>query len=107
MVPGDTATRPVARVTRRRMKTDEEMPADTGLRPSTYLNNPIEQDHRGVKRRIGLMLGFELFRTPAVMIVGIEFTLRIQGGRFGPRRLHPGDRRAPAVRDAVLAAQQR
>jgi transposase-like protein len=29
------------------------------LRSSKYLNNIVEQDHRGVKARIGPMLGFK------------------------------------------------
>jgi transposase-like protein len=32
---------------------------DTKLRSSKYLNNIIEQDHRGVKARIGSMLSFK------------------------------------------------
>ncbi|MGH7041505.1 MAG: DDE-type integrase/transposase/recombinase [Acetobacteraceae bacterium] len=35
-------------------------------------NNLIEQDHRGVKLRIGPMLGFKRFRTAALTIAGIE-----------------------------------
>ena len=38
----------------------------------------IEQDHRGVKLRIGLMLGFKLFETA---IAGIELLRRIQKGK--------------------------
>jgi transposase-like protein len=34
---------------------------DTKLRSSKYLNNMIEQDHRGVKSWIGPMLGFKNF----------------------------------------------
>jgi hypothetical protein len=32
----------------REMKTDGQMPVDTKVRSSKYLNNLIEQDHRGV-----------------------------------------------------------
>jgi transposase-like protein len=35
----------------REMKADSQMPADTKLRSSKYLNNLIEQDHRGVTHR--------------------------------------------------------
>ena len=35
--------------------------ADTKLRSSKYLNNLIEQDHRGVKQRIATMLGLKGF----------------------------------------------
>jgi transposase-like protein len=45
---------------------------DTKLRSSKYLNNIVEQDHRGVKARIGQMLGFKKFRRAKVTIAGIE-----------------------------------
>jgi transposase-like protein len=38
------------------------LPTNTKLRSSKYLNNLIEQDHRGVKQRIAVMLGFKEFR---------------------------------------------
>ena len=60
------------------MKADGELPDDTKLRSSKYLNNLIEQDHRGVKLRIGPMLGFKLFRTAAITIAGIELLRRIK-----------------------------
>jgi transposase-like protein len=89
----------------REMKTDGELPADTRLRSSKYLNNLIEQDHRGVKQRIGPMLGFKWFRTAAITTAGIELLLRIRKGQFNLGRLRLRDRRAPAVWGAVLAAQ--
>jgi transposase-like protein len=89
----------------REMKTDGELPADTRLRSSKYLNNLIEQDHRGVKQRIGPMLGFKWFRTAAITTAGIELLLRIRKGQFNLGRLCLRDRRAPAVWGAVLAAQ--
>ena len=46
----------------RELKTDGLLPAETKLRSSKYLNNLIEQDHRGVKQRIAVMLGFKGFR---------------------------------------------
>ena len=50
--------------------------ADSGLpierRQSKYLNNVIEQDHRGVKRITGPMLGFKTFRCARILIAGIE-----------------------------------
>jgi transposase-like protein len=89
----------------REMKSDGELPADTRLRSSKYLNNLIEQDHRGVKLRIGPMLGFKRFKTAAITIAGIELLLRIRKGQFDLSRLRLRDQRAPAVWDAVLAAQ--
>ena len=42
----------------REMRTDGLLPKRTVVRSSKYLNNLIEQDHRGVKSRIRPMLGF-------------------------------------------------
>jgi transposase-like protein len=80
------------------------MPTDTKLRSSKYLNNLIEQDHRGVKARIGPMLGFKRFRTAAVIIVGIVLLRRIRKGQFNLRRLRLNSRGTPAIWNAVLAA---
>jgi transposase-like protein len=87
----------------REMKANGELPGDTKLRSSKYLNNLIEQDHRGVELRIGPMLGFKQFRTAAITIAGIELLRRISKGQFNLARLRLQDRRAPAVWDAVLA----
>ena len=57
----------------RELKADGSLPSDTKLRSSKYLNNLIEQDHRGVKQRIAVMLGFKAgFRHAAITIAGIE-----------------------------------
>jgi transposase-like protein len=39
----------------RELKADGSLPANTKLRSSKYLNNLIEQDHRGVKQRIAVI----------------------------------------------------
>ena len=88
----------------REMKTDGQLPANTKVRSSKYLNNLIEQDHRGVKLRIGPMLGFKWFRTAAITIAGIELLHRIRKGQFDLRGLRLKDRSTPAVWNAVLAA---
>ncbi len=88
----------------REMKGTGELPDDTTLRSSKYLNNLIEQDHRGVKLRIGPMLGFKLFRTAAITIAGIELLRRIQKGQFDLSRLHLKDRSASDIWNVVLAA---
>jgi IS6 family transposase len=88
----------------REMKANGELPDDTTLRSSKYLNNLIEQDHRGVKLRIGPMLGFKLFRTAAITIAGIEPLRRIQKGQFNLGRLRLKDRSASDIWNAVLAA---
>src|SRR6202022_3276066 len=59
------------------MKANGQLRADTTLRSSKYLNNLIEQDHRGAKLRIGPMLGFKWFKTAAGTIAGIELLRRI------------------------------
>jgi transposase-like protein len=87
-----------------------EMPAedmiwkDTKLRSSKYLNNMIEQDHRGVKSRIAPMLGFKIFKRAAVTIAGIELLHRIRKGQFDLCRLGVQGQAAPAIWTAVLAA---
>jgi transposase-like protein len=87
------------------MKADGELPADTKLRSSKYLNNLIEQDYRGVKLRIGPMLGFKRFWTAAIAIAGVELLRRISKGQFDLGRLRLRDRSAPAVWEVVLAAR--
>ena len=87
-----------------RHEIDGQLPADTKLRSSKYLNNLIEQDHRGVKLRIDPMLGFKRFRTAAITIAGIELLRRIHKGQFNLDRLFLRDRSVPSVWNAVLAA---
>src|SRR5713226_6818125 len=88
----------------RELKADGTLPADTKLRSSKYLNNLIEQDHRGVKQRIAVMLGFKGFRNAAITIAGIELMHRIRKGQFELGRLGVQGRAAPAVWNAVLGA---
>ena len=88
----------------RELKATGHLAANTNLRSSKYLNNLIEQDHRGVKLRIGPMLGFKRFRTAATTIAGIELLRRIHKGQFNLGRLRLKDRSTPAVWNAVLAA---
>jgi putative transposase len=88
----------------REMKTDGQLPAETKVRSSKYLNNLIEQDHRGVKLRIGPMLGFKWFTTAAIVLAGIELLRRIHKGQFNLRGLHLKDRSTPAIWNAVLAS---
>lgn len=77
---------------------------DTRLRSSKYLNNMIEQDHRGVKSRIKPMLGFKLFDRAAVTIAGVELLHRTRKGQFNLRRLRLQGQAAPAIWNAVLSA---
>src|SRR6201997_4351595 len=58
------------------------MPRRVRIRSSKYLNNIIEQDHRRIKQRVRLMLGFKRFDTAAVTITGIELAEKIQKDQF-------------------------
>jgi transposase-like protein len=88
----------------REMKADGQLPADTKVRSSKYLNTLIEQDHRGVKLRLGPMLGFQWFRTAAITIAGVELLRRIHKGQFNLRALRLKDRSTPSLWNAVLAS---
>ena len=88
----------------RELKADGSLPADTKLRSSKYLNNLIEQDHRGVKQRIAVMLGFNEFRYAAITIAGIELIHRIRKGPFGLERLRVPGQTASTIWNAVLIA---
>jgi transposase-like protein len=66
----------------RELKTDGLLPLDTKLRSSKYLNNLIEQDHRGVTQRVAVMLGFKGFKNAAITIAGIELMHRIRKGHL-------------------------
>ena len=88
----------------REMKTDGLLPRRTRLRSSKYLNNLIEQDHRGIKSRTRPMLGFKSFSSAAITIAGVELLRRIHKGQFSLSRLRLKDHTAPALWNAVLAA---
>jgi transposase-like protein len=86
----------------REMKADGVLPEDTKVRASKYLNNLIEQDHRNIKSRTNVMLGFELFRSAASTISGIKLMHRIRKGQFHLCALGIKDVTAPSVWNAVL-----
>ena len=53
----------------------EDVPSKEGsieIRQVKYLNNIVEQDHRGVKRRTGPMLGFKSFHSAQRTLAGVE-----------------------------------
>jgi len=52
------------------------------VRNCRYLNNIIEQDHRAIKRRCALMLGFKSFGNAAITLAGIELAHRIHKRQF-------------------------
>jgi DDE domain len=57
------------------------------IRQIKYLNNLVEQDHRGVKRITRPMLGFKSFDAAQATLVGVELMRMIKTGR---PVLHPG-----------------
>jgi transposase-like protein len=59
------------------------------LRQCKYLNNIIEQDHRNVKRRMRLAMGYGSFRTAWRTLQGIETIHMIRKGRV--QRVAKGD----------------
>ena len=89
----------------RGMKADGLLPEDTKVRSSKYLNNLIEQDHRNIKSRTNVMLGFKRFRSAAITIAGIELMHRIRKGQFNLAELGLKDTAAPAVWNAVMSAR--
>jgi putative transposase len=50
---------------------------------SKYLNNIVEQDHRGVKRRTRPMMGFKSFTSATATLDGIETAHMIRKGQLG------------------------
>jgi transposase-like protein len=88
----------------REMRTDGLLPQRTVVRSSKYLNNLIEQDHRGVKSRTRPMLGFKNCESAAITIAGVELLRRIHKDQFALNRLHIKGQAAPAIWNAVLAA---
>lgn len=51
------------------------------IRQIKYLNNIIEQDHRGIKRIIKLMLGFKAFHSAQAILTGIELHRMLKKGQ--------------------------
>ena len=84
------------------MEADGLLPNDTKLRSSKYLNNVIEQDHRNIKARVNVMVGFKRFRNAAIVIAGIELMHRIRKEQFD-MQVNIKDAAAPAVWNAVLS----
>ncbi|PHM51517.1 integrase [Xenorhabdus hominickii] len=71
------------------------------IRQNKYLNNLIEPDHRNVKRRISLMLGFKNFRRTQTVLAGIELVSMLRKGQY-PQE--PGYPLSPAAFFYQLAA---
>ena len=52
------------------------------IRQIKYLNNIVEQDHRGVKRVTRPMLGFKSFEAAQSTLVGIELMRMLRKGQL-------------------------
>jgi transposase-like protein len=88
----------------REMRRERSRWKRTKLRSSKYLNNMVEQDHRGVKSRTGPMLGFKVFDNAAITIAGVELQHRIRKGQFALGRLRVQGRTAPEIWNVLLNA---
>src|SRR4051794_5850008 len=76
------------------MKQNGELWRRSRLRQVKYLNNIVEQDHRGVKRLIGPGLGFGSFWTARRTLAGYEVMAMMRKGQV--RRIGGRDMRAHA-----------
>jgi transposase-like protein len=54
------------------LKANKELPKIVKLRQKKYLNNIVEQDHRGIKRLVKPGMGFGSFNTARRTIKGYE-----------------------------------
>ena len=51
------------------------------IRQIKYLNNMIEQDHRGIKRITNPMMGFKAFNSAEATLAGIKLCRMIKKGQ--------------------------
>jgi transposase-like protein len=86
----------------RELKGSANLPINICVRTSKYLNNLIEQDHRRVKQRVYVMLGFKRFGNAAVTIGGIELGHKIRKRQFDTSVLKLNEGRVQEVWEAVL-----
>ena len=56
------------------------------VRTSQYLNNIVEQDHRGIKARLRPTKGLKSFASAAITLAGFELAHRIRKRQFNLRR---------------------
>ncbi len=75
-----------------KMKSARSIPCRVGVRSNKHLNNIIEQDHRRIKHRIGPMLGFKRFDTPAITI-SVSSSQRRSESNSSKSEGYPEDRR--------------
>ncbi|WP_429392068.1 IS6 family transposase [Robbsia andropogonis] len=105
--PPETITRdgyPASHRAMREMKADDLPLEGMTVRSSKYLNNVIEKNHRNIKSRTNVMLGFKRFRNAVVTISGIELMHRIRKGQFNLTKLVLKDAPLLAVWNAIPSA---
>ncbi len=73
----------------RDLRKDGLMPEKCKIRPSKYMNNIVEQDHRFIKRRVSPGLGFGSYPTAWRTIQGYETINMIRKGQM--RSAEKGD----------------
>jgi transposase-like protein len=61
---------------------NQEHSTSIAIRKVKYLNNIVEQDHRGVKRMTRPMLGFQAFEAAQSTLAGIELMHMIRKGQM-------------------------
>jgi len=52
------------------------------VRQIKYLNNIVEQDHRGIKRITKPMMGFKAFHSAEATLAGIELYRMLKKGQY-------------------------
>lgn len=63
------------------LKQEQVLPENCNLRQCKYLNNIVEQDHRFIKKRVNVMLGFGSFHTARTTLRGIETMHMLRKGQ--------------------------
>lgn len=63
------------------LKATKKLPEKVKLRQSKYLNNTVEQDHRGIKRLVKPRMGFSCFHTARRTIRGYEIMNMMRKGQ--------------------------
>lgn len=52
------------------------------IRQINYLNNMVEQDHRGIKRITNPMMGFKAFHSAEATLAGIELHCMLRKSQY-------------------------
>ena len=90
------------------LKQERKLGRRCRCRTSPYLNNIVEQDHRGIKRRVNASQGFRSFEGAWRTIQGLRSGAHdperasevvAEGRRVRPNSVHPGNSRAEELRN--------